>query len=495
MTLQTQTARLLDIRDGFDLVDFAEVGLPIFRLTVEAATLARQEMPTTNEFVIRAISIGETQPSDIADLLGLSEHDVIEAISLLCYDRCVETAPSSVEPVADSPSESYQLTDLGREFLADGLHAPRDEMLVFDFDGLRRRPIKLGNESLLRPKELADRGAIQLRPYPAEPPDVLQLNLSEVARAVRRLSTKEFGRAVLAIRRIVRRDNLFRPALGLLFRNRFTTELQLGFAFGEQLAEDYEIEFARHGGTKKPGLIRLSAEADGRAGLRAVLSDHMFRRIAEAEEASKRRLEVTLASRDRAALGARLERLRRRSKTRADEQDELPAVEERLTRARTKLRDLELRSLAPYEQWELLNEALDTAETRLLITSDDIDPEIVTAFMLRKLDERLRADVEVRIETSIAVNAIPRRGPGSFEPGVELWLLCEQRARLSLVQPPNSRQDLFLLIKDQDLAVISNKPFLNARRQPLNFIPTVGVVSHHRSTVARVAEIVGFDRA
>jgi hypothetical protein len=491
MVTPTQTARLLDTREGFDAVDFAEVGLPIFRLTIEAVTLSRQDMPTTHEFVLRAISIGESQSAGIARLLGLSEGDILDAIQLLRYDKCVDVMQGVSSAEAQFHCDTYHVTDLGNERLIQGKRTPRDEVLVFDFDGIRRRPIKLGSESVLRAKDLGDRRAIQIRPYPIEPPHASDLPLAEVARAVRHPSGKGFARGVLAVRRIIRRDNLFRPAIGILFRSRVTQEMQIAFAIGDQLMEDYEIEFARCGGVKKPGLIRISAEADGRFSLRHILGSELFAQIANPEEASRRRLEVTLASQDLAAHGKKLERLKRRPQLRHDEREELTEIENRLTQAHQKLEEVELRPLAPYEHWELLHQALETARKRLVITSSDIDANIMHSLNLRRLDERLHAGVAIRIETSAIVGPETRGRTGSFEPSVELWLRGKQEPGLTLARRSQEVAGLYFLIKDADLAVISNRPFLSGREAPFGFIPTVGIVSQNLAIVAKIARLIG----
>lgn len=490
-----QTARHFDVREGFDVVDFAEVGLPVFRLTVEAVTLARQDMPTTHEFVLRSIIIGETDARGIARLLGLAEEVVEDALTILAYDKCVALVRGpegavSGEDAVDGPAAApvrYEVTEFGLERMREGERTPRDEPLVFDYDGIRRRPITLGSESVRRPKELADHGGIQIRPYPAEPPDASQLPLVGVARAVRRRSGKEFERGIMAIRRIARRDNLFRPAVGLLYQSRTTNEVQIGFVLADQLAEDYEIEFAKHGGAKKPGLVRNTSGAW--SSLRTFLGPDLGAKIVGGEEVSRLRLDVTLASRDRAALGAKLERLRQRPKLRSEEESELAIIDQRLRAVREKLDGLPLRPLAPYEQWELFNEALDDAKRRLYVTSVDVDPEVAHGFVLRRLNERLDDGVDIRIETSVVLSAEAREAPGSFEPGVELWLSAKQKPRLTLGQRVEGAGDLHFLIKDEDLAIVTNRSFLCGRGRPLSFIPTVGVVTRLPELVNEIASL------
>jgi hypothetical protein len=491
-----QAARYFDVRESFDLVDYAEVGLPVFRLTVEAVTLARLEMPTLHEFVLRSLLIGEANAGGIARLLGLAEDVVEDALAALAYDKCVVLAQSpavgdsradSLDEVALAP-KSYEVTDTGLKKMREGERSPRDEPLVFDYDGIRRHPVALGTESVRRPKDLAQDGAIQIRPYPADAPDVSELSSVGVARVVRRRSGKGFERGILAFRRIARRENLFRPAVGLLYQSRATDEVQIAFVLGDQLAQDYEIEFAKHGGAKKPGLIR-NAVGD-RASLRAFLGPERSAEVAHGDLLSRLRANVTLATREHAAIRARLERLRQKPTLKTSEEQDLAFVEQSLRAARADLDALPLRGLAPYEQGELLIEALESAKRRLYISSADIAPDRADGSVLRRLNERLNDRVDVRIDTSVPLSAEPKGARGSFELGVELWLGAQQRRNLTLGQRPEGHTSLYFLIKDEDLAIVTNRPFLGGRGRPLSFIPTVGIVTRRPEIVADIANLI-----
>ena len=76
-------ARKYQFREGVRLVDYGEVGLPIFRLTLEAVTMAHRSMPTIQEFAMRCISLGETREADIARMLGLKLDVVVGAMNAL----------------------------------------------------------------------------------------------------------------------------------------------------------------------------------------------------------------------------------------------------------------------------------------------------------------------------------------------------------------------------------------------------------------------------
>ena len=43
-------------------------------------------------------------------------------------------------------------------------------MLVFDYDGIRRNPIRLTSQSVILGAEKRQHGAVEIRPYPVEAP-------------------------------------------------------------------------------------------------------------------------------------------------------------------------------------------------------------------------------------------------------------------------------------------------------------------------------------
>ena len=106
-------ARENQFREGFHLVDYADVGLPIFRLTIEAITTSIRAMPTIHEFTMRCLSLGETREDQIARMLGLSDEIIGGAINSLVLDGLV-----SRTAIIDGRS-AFALTALGDEKLAE----------------------------------------------------------------------------------------------------------------------------------------------------------------------------------------------------------------------------------------------------------------------------------------------------------------------------------------------------------------------------------------
>jgi hypothetical protein len=65
--------RFADERPGFDLLDYAEVGLPYWRVRARCDVLDHKQISAINEAILRAIDIGVDRPADIAVLLGLED--------------------------------------------------------------------------------------------------------------------------------------------------------------------------------------------------------------------------------------------------------------------------------------------------------------------------------------------------------------------------------------------------------------------------------------
>ena len=174
---------------------------------------------------------------------------VCSATNILVSDGYVarQAAPSDLN--------SFKLTEAGEQrLLQEQLEVPQEEMLVIDYDGTRRVPVRLSGTSVLRASELKAIGAVEIRPYPAEPPDVSELQSPEVTRVIRRQGGEDFRRTVLERQRVVRRSSESREAVALVFAADKGDEVQIAFAIDGKLSDAYERAFAERGRTSQNGL-------------------------------------------------------------------------------------------------------------------------------------------------------------------------------------------------------------------------------------------------
>lgn len=89
------------------------------------------------------------------------------------------------------------------------------------------------------------------------------------------------------------------------------------------------------------------------------------------------------------------------------------------------------------------------------------------------------------MEKLLAPHLEPRSGD-AYDPLVELTKRSKRNA-LRLVQM--KRADFFFLIQDEDLAVVSNRPFLGEVGRRTGFQRVQGVVARSRDLVERIKDI------
>ena len=81
-----EIARHFDDRPGFNLVDFEEVGLPVYRLTSTVLSLQPKAYSPIEEFVLRAIEAGLDTIETVAGFLGIAASIVEATASILIMD-------------------------------------------------------------------------------------------------------------------------------------------------------------------------------------------------------------------------------------------------------------------------------------------------------------------------------------------------------------------------------------------------------------------------
>jgi hypothetical protein len=468
-----EVARTHQFRDGFTLVDYGEVGLPIFRLTLEAVTTTYRSLPTIQEFAMRCMAMGIAQEEEIARILGLQQELVSAAIDMLVTGRYV---------AREAPGEraAFRLTDTGRVRLEEELEElPQEEMLVIDYDGVMRTPVRLAGTSVRRASELRTDGAVEIRPYPAEPPGIDELSIPQVAKVIRRHGGEQFRRTVLALKRVARRNNLFREAVALVFAADRGAEVQVAFAIDGKLSEAHERAFAENGGPRKMGFVRALADSDMRRRLNRLIGreaisafpDPSLVQSLRREEAEG---EAQVRGLEPAAQDGRSNTIARHA---------LRSARERLHAARHALDAMAVRPLACHEQSRLLEEALRDVSKSLIITSAGLQPLVVNGFFLRQLDLVSKSST-ILIETPLTPQREPR-GKAAVDPLAEL---TRRSCKGGLELRKGPRRQLYFLIKDDDLAVVSCRPFLGDANRRSGFVRVDGIVTRKPDQVRAIRD-------
>jgi DNA-binding MarR family transcriptional regulator len=461
------------------LVDFGEVGLPVFRLTLEAVTMAHRSMPTIQEFVMRCLAVGETSEAAIARMLGLKSDVVAGAINALVSDGYVARSANVASEAA------FKLTEAGDlRLLQEREELPQEEMLVIDYDAIRRQPLRLTGESVVRAFELNNSGAIQIRPYPVDAPAIEELGLLDVTKVIRRQAGDDFRRTVLALKRIVRRNNVFREAVALVYAADQSDEIQVAFAIGDKLSEPHERAFAENAGPRKMGFVKTVGAADARRRLEKLVGRAMIKRLPDPLQLRLARREEAEASANVISVRPIAERVTGRARHADPSVVALAAAEERLQIARFALDTLEVRSLACFEIDDLLDEALKSARRSLLVTSAGLQGAILNGYRLRAIDHLVASGVKVEIETALEPQ-IASRG-SQYDPLAEL---TKRSDRGALALRKRAPEEFYFLIQDDALAVIANRPFLGEKSRRKGFMRVEGLVTRRAELVEEIRTI------
>ena len=452
----------------------------MFRLTLEAVTMAVRSLSTIQEFVMRCLSLGERSEPDIARMLGLKVELVQGAINGLLEDGY------AVREATPGGAYGFRLTDDGVARLRkERVECPQEEMLVIDYDGIRRMTLRLAGESVLRPAEIQALGAVQIRPYPADAPDVRELSIPDVSKVIRRHGGEDFQRTVLALKRVVRRNNVFREAVALVFANETSHEVQVAFALDGKLSEAHERAFAENGGPRKMGFVKSVATRETRKRLEKLVGRTMIRRFPDRAALDAARAEEAEALGQVAALSGAASRVTGRSRHTDPAVAAFASAQEWAHKAQYAVNLFEARPLAPYEQMELLDEALREARAFLLVTTAGVQGPLLNAMRLRALDHASSSRVTIEIETVQGTLHEPRAGD-QYDP---LFELSRRADRGALTLRKALPREFHFLVQDEELAVISNRPFFGDVTRRAGFVCVDGLVTRRPDLVIEIRRL------
>jgi hypothetical protein len=266
-----ETARFHADRPGYELIDFAEVCLPIFKIYMVASLLQHTPLPPIYEFVLRTIRIGIDDADGIAACLGIPVRMVQDTLKSLH-----DTEELAFKTGDGCDSDRFVLTRKG-ERTTTSLERirPEQQTIPIYFDGLTRSPIEPPAQTLLSGKQPEDLGLKEIPALPATRIEVSDIDITETARLFGKERSGEGRRDLLAIKSIERRMRLHLPVTALVFRPVEGGEVELLFASDTRLLDDHNRAFALAEGPRKTRLLAEFAKAD------QVGTDSFARRVAQ----------------------------------------------------------------------------------------------------------------------------------------------------------------------------------------------------------------------
>lgn len=409
-----ETARFHADRPGYELIDYAEVCLPVFKIYMVASLLQHTPLPPIYEFVLRTIRLGIDDADGIAACLGIPVRMVKDTLKSLH-----DTEELAFKTGDGSDTDRFVLTRKGeRTTISLERIRPEQQTIPIYFDGLTRSPIEPPAQSLLSGKQPEDLGLKEIPALPATRVEVADIDIAAAGRLLGKERSGEDRRDLLAIKSIERRMRLHLPVTALVFRPIEGDEVELLFASDTRMLDDHNRAFALAEGARKTRLLAEFAKAD------QIGTNSFARRVAQL------------------------------AKSAAPAE---PAAGRRTTlRPRASLPEGTLQRLTVLEHQPLLREAIEHARDRVMIFSPWITSLVVdrpTILALRKMLER---GVKLHIGYGLDDD---RKAPKPIPS--DLQKLADDYPAFELKRFGDTHEKV--LIKDSDFVVLTSFNWLSFR--------------------------------
>jgi hypothetical protein len=445
-----EVATRFDNRPGYRIGDFGAVGLPVYKVTAIGLTLVKKDLNPIDEFVLRAVRLGLTRPEEVTGFLGLSDRVVTAVIAdMITREHLVSSR--------DADGDLLLLTEKGKRTVAEQEEIrPAEQTIPFTYDAITRKPKYFGDSQLYSSKEMRARGITELRAFPNRGPDLHELDPRSVGDVLALAAGDAHGRVtLLRLTSVERRMLLYCEALALCYRPIRSGPTQIAFAVDGRLSEEYELAFAAKSGIDRNPIFRELSGIPAEVEVPDVLDPDLRKRVT-GPKAQKAREEAARARAAVAAAKADLVRSRDNDDNSAAT-DAVKAREAELNKVIAKHSLAEVRHVEVYEHPELLQDALNDAQKRLLIISPWIRASVVDESFFRKLSELLARGVSVVIGYGLGHDE--GEAPRDRDARKRLHDLASRHANLTVRRLGDTHAKV--LIKDSKFSVVGSFNWLS----------------------------------
>jgi phosphatidylserine/phosphatidylglycerophosphate/cardiolipin synthase-like enzyme len=406
VSLSSEDLRRYDNRLGFDLVSCQEVGLPVYKVTVDVLTQIRKPIPPIEEFVLKAIDAGLSSEEEVAGFLGLELSTTREAMVNLRLSEDIDL----IAPDA-SQLQMWRLTKKGERTLKEAkIIVPEERTFDINFDGLLRTPrwYDQFEKRLLKPKDLRDEGILEIEPSPKRPPELSDLKIKDIdeiickilenARDWKPKNKQELD--LLALKAIERRQRFFQAATSLVYKAKDGDEIQVAFIVDNVLSNEHEAAFARANGVKKLRIADSLEKSNPHKLAEEVLGTN---RLDQSSLERSKELNKEILSTE-AILITNQEKIKNAETDEGKNQlkQENEYLREEIKKLNAEKDKLSVQRLEVYDHRPLLERAIRESQERLMIISPWINAYSVDAALLREIENLLRREVKLCIGYGIS---------------------------------------------------------------------------------------------
>ncbi|VAZ63161.1 hypothetical protein [Mycobacterium kansasii] len=375
-------------RPGFELVAVEEVGLPYFRLSLEAVVQERSPLPTVDEFVLRAVASGLSKFEDVTGFLGLEGVLVEQAVVGQSHQDHLDY---QWDPITDQ--RRLRLTPQGQNALENATFRRERKEIDIGFDRLLWAPTGRRLSQLIRPRQASDAGLLEIPPLYKKRLSTFDLDTDSAKRAIYELSVRALQEIEVLALTNVTNNRFLLPAIALVYVANDGSSTQVAFAIDGRISSEHERAFAEMNGPERCGLVVESRpKGAGRLSIPARLTERALSRE-QVQMLRKRGADLERDLEDTRTATAALEGERNSMPFTTNEDELLDAV----TQLASEIDSSPVRAIQTYEHRELLSSALANSKQRLLIMSPAIRSGVVDANFIARLERLCRNRVSLQI--------------------------------------------------------------------------------------------------
>lgn len=471
IALNSDDLRRYDNRVGFDLVCDREVGLPVYRMTIEALTQVQKPIPPIEEYVLKAIHIGLAGEEEIAGFLGLELAIAQEAMVNLRMSEDIDLVASEGETI-----QEWKLTKKGKKTLEEArILVPEERTFEIHYDGLLRRPRWYGElgRYFQNPQNPRKSNLIEIEPAVKKPPELDDLKLKDIDEIVREIETSKNRnpqtsqkRDLLSLKALDRRQMCFQSATALVYKAKDSQNIQIGLVIDNRISPEHEQALARSKSFQKfQRQIQESIAQNESLKLAEELLGQEF--------VSKNPLDpdpkTAKLTQNKAVLSAQLEAIQDSLEQTRDDREknelmqQLEQQNEQISQLQSQidqmLASMPIRWLQMYEHRPVLEKAVKESQERLMIISPWIRADSVNRKFMKEFDKLLKRGVQVFIGYGLGKKD-ENQYPRDLEAEKTLQKLAKQYAKNFTFKRLGDTHAK-ILISDTQFAVITSFNWLS----------------------------------
>jgi Mn-dependent DtxR family transcriptional regulator len=447
MKLEDAARRFAFERPGYRLVDFMEVALPVYRLTLVASFLEHKPVTALHEFVLRVIHMGVQRDTDIASFLGIGQRQVEAVLARLDSEELLAVSVAGGE-------RHVSLTPAGQKCVQTAMTiSPTVGEVVMHFDGLTRRLVPPQAEALWSYRQVEAEGIRELAAKPPRKPSLEEIPIQDARRVSQELSEfrKKGKRDLLALKALEKSIRHFKVGHLLLYAGEDDTDF---LVIVDGLASNaHKQAIIKNGGLRRLGIDDATRLQPVSIGAVETLSPAERRELEEGSEQAERILQDAQQG---ASVGGQAGADGDRGPPSNKQAAEVP------TELAVQLGSIRIRYLQTYEHPDYLDNAFRTATSRILLISPWIRRAVLDQERIAQLRRRLDRDCSVYIGWGYQDE--DRERSNTMDVVRELARMHNEYKNFYFVDLGNTHEKI--LIKDSEFAITTSFNWLSFKGDP-----------------------------